>query len=60
METGRKRAEADEAELEALKDRYIGLAMTHSNIRLNSLNSVAEHYQEGTKQHICVGTSKYY
>ena len=60
MLADRRRAEADEATFEELKGRYLGLAMTDGNIRLNTLNSVAEYYQEGTKQHICVGSAKYY
>lgn len=39
---------------------HIGLSMTDGTIRLHTLDSVAEYYDEGTKQHICVGSSGYY
>ena len=59
-EANRKKAEADQAEFEKLKGRFIGLTMTDGKIRLHTLDSVAEYYDEGTKQHICVGSSGYY
>ena len=59
-EANRKKAEADQAKFEGLKGRYIGLSMTDGTIRLHTLDSVAEYYDEGTKQHICVGSSGYY
>ena len=59
-EANRKKAEADQAKFEELKGRYIGLSMTDGTIRLHTLDSVAEYYDEGTKQHICVGASGYY
>ena len=59
-EANRKKAEADQAKFEELKGRYIGLSMTDGTIRLHTLDSVAEYYDEGTKQHICVGSSGYY
>ena len=59
-EANRKKAEADQAEFEKLKGRFIGLAMTDGTIVLHTLNSVAEYYDEGTKQHICVGSAGYY
>ena len=59
-ESNRKKAEADQAEFEKLKGRFIGLAMTDGTIVLHTLNSVAEYYDEGTKQHICVGSAGYY
>ena len=59
-EANRKKAEADQAEFEKLKGRFIGLTMTDGTIRLHTLDSVAEYYDEGTKQHICVGSSGYY
>ena len=59
-EANRKKAEADQAKFEELKGRYIGLSMTDGTIRLHTLDSVAEYYDEGTKQHICVGSSSYY
>jgi len=59
-EANRKKAEADQAKFEELKGRYIGLTMTDGTIRLHTLDSVAEYYDEGTKQHICVGSSGYY
>lgn len=59
-EANRKKAEADQAEFEKLKGRFIGLAMTDGTIVLHTLNSVGEYYDEGTKQHICVGSAGYY
>lgn len=59
-EANRKKAEADQAKFEELKGRFIGLTMTDGKIRLHTLDSVAEYYDEGTKQHICVGSSGYY
>ena len=59
-EADRKRAEADEAEFAKLKGRYLGLVMTDGEITIHTLNSVAEYYEEGSKQHICVGSSSYY
>ena len=59
-EANRKKAETDQAEFEKLKGRFIGLTMTDGTIRLHTLDSVAEYYDEGTKQHICVGSSGYY
>lgn len=59
-EANRKKAEADQAEFEKLKGRFIGLTMTDGKIHLHTLDSVAEYYDEGTKQHICVGSSGYY
>lgn len=34
--------------------------MTDCTPRLHALDSVAEYYDEGTRQHICVGSSGYY
>ena len=59
-EDNRKKAEADQVKFEELKGRYIGLSMTDGTIRLHTLDSVAEYYDEGTRQHICVGSSGYY
>lgn len=59
-EEDRKKAEADEAKFEELKGRYIGLVMTDGEIVIHTLNSVAEYYEQGKSEHICVGTSKYY
>ena len=59
-EANRKKAEADQAKFEELKGKYIGLSMTDGTIRLHTLDSVAEYYDEGTRQHICVGSSGYY
>ena len=55
-----KRAEEDEAKFEELKGRYTGLVMTDGEIVVHTLNSVAEYYDEGSRQHICVGSSSYY
>ena len=60
MLADRKRAEEDKATFEELKGRYIGLAMTDGKINLHTLDSVAEYYEQGESQHICVGTSKYF
>ena len=46
-EANRKKAEADQAKFEELKGRYIGLSMTDGTIRLHTLDSVAEYYDEG-------------
>ena len=59
-EKDRKRAEEDEAKFEELKGRYTGLVMTDGEIVVHTLNSVAEYYDEGSRQHICVGSSSYY
>lgn len=59
-EADRKRAEADEAKFAELKGRYVGLVMTDGEITIHTLNSVAEYYNEGNRQHICVGSSRYY
>ena len=59
-EEDRKKAEADEAKFEELKGRYIGLVMTDGEIVVHTLNSVAEYYDEGSRQHICVGSARYY
>ena len=59
-EANRKKAEADQAKFEELKGRFIGLTMTDGTIRLHTLDSVAEYYDEGTRQHICVGSAGYY
>lgn len=59
-EADRKRAEADEAEFAKLKGKYLGLVMTDGEIIIHTLNSVAEYYEEGSRQHICVGSSSYY
>lgn len=59
-EANRKKAESDQAKFEELKGRFIGLTMTDGIIRLNTLDSVADYYNEGTKQHICVGSAGYY
>ena len=60
MLADRKRAEEDKATFEELKGKYIGLAMTDGTINLHTLDSIAEYYEQGEKQHICVGTSKYF
>ena len=59
-EKDRKKAEADEAKFEELKGRYIGLVMTDGEIVVHTLNSVAEYYDEGSRQHICVASARYY
>ena len=55
----KEQREADQAEFEKLKSRFIGLTMTVGTIRLHTLDSV-EYYDEGTRQHICVGSFGYY
>ena len=59
-EANRKKAEADQAKFEELKGRFIGLTMTDGTIRLHTLDSIADYYEEGTRQHICVGSAGYY
>ena len=59
-EKDRKKAEADETKFEELKGRYIGLVMTDGEIVIHTLNSVAEYYDEGSRQHICVASARYY
>lgn len=59
-EEDRKKAEADEAKFEELKGRYIGLVMTDGEIVIHTLNSVTEYYDEGSRQHICVASARYY
>ena len=59
-EANRRKAEADQAKFEELKCRFIGLTMTDGTIRLHTLDSIADYYEEGTKQHICVGSAGYY
>lgn len=60
MLADRKRAEEDKGTFEELKGRYIGLAMTDGKINLHTLDSVAEYYEQGESQHICVGSARYY
>ena len=60
MLADRKRAEEDKATFEELKGRYIGLAMTDGTINLHTLDSVAEYYEQGESQHICVGSARYF
>lgn len=60
MLADRKRAEADKATFEELKGRYIGLSMTDGVINLHTLDSIAEYYEQGELEHICVGTARYY
>lgn len=59
-EADRKKAEADEAAFAELKGRYTGLVMTDGEITIHTLNSVAEYFDEGSRQRICVGSSRYY
>lgn len=59
-EANRRKAEADQAKFEELKGLFIGLTMTDGTIRLHTLDSIADYYEEGTKQHICVGSAGYY
>ena len=70
----RKRREADirRKEREALKEqkdrenflklksKFFGLVISDNEIEIKTLDSVDEYYNEGTTQHICVGTSQYY
>lgn len=60
MEADRKKAEADQAKFEKLKGRFIGLTMTDGIISLRTLDSVSEYFEEGLRQHICVGSAGYY
>lgn len=63
----KERREADhikalenEARFKELKGRFLGLVFTDNEIEIKTLDSVDEYYNEGTTQHICVGTSQYY
>ena len=60
MLADRKKAEEDKAKFEELKGRFIGLAMTDGTINFHTLDSVAEYYEQGESQHICVGSAKYF
>ena len=60
MLADRKRAEADKATFEELKGRYIGLSMTDGIINLHTLDSITEYYEQGEREHICVGSARYY
>lgn len=59
-EKERQQAIEDKAKFEELKGKYVGLVMTDGEIVVHTLNSVAEYYDEGSRQHICVGSSSYY
>ena len=59
-EADRIRALENEAKFKELKGRFIGLVFTDNEIEIKTLDSVDEYYNEGTTQHICVGTSQYY
>ena len=60
MLADRKRTEAEKAKFEELKGRYVGLAMTDGTINLHTLDSIAEYYEQGERQHICVGSARYF
>lgn len=60
QEADRKRAEADKAKFLELKGRFFGLSMSDGSIDLHTLDSIDDYYEEGSKQHICVGSSGYY
>ena len=59
-EADRIKALENEAKFKELKGRFFGLVFTDNEIEIKTLDSVAEYYNEGTTQHICVGTSQYY
>lgn len=59
-EADRIKALENEARFKELKGRFIGLVFTDNEIEIKTLDSVDEYYNEGTTQHICVGTSQYY
>lgn len=59
-EADRIKALENEAKFKELKGRFIGLVFTDNEIEIKTLDSVDEYYNEGTTQHICVGTSQYY
>lgn len=59
-EADRIKALENEAKFKKLKGRFIGLVFTDNEIEIKTLDSVDEYYNEGTTQHICVGTSQYY
>lgn len=56
----RKKAEAEKSAFKELKGRYIGLSMTDGVINLHTLDSIAEYYEQGEREHICVGSARYY
>lgn len=59
-EADRIKALENEAKFKELKGRFWGLVFNDNEIEIKTLDSVDEYYNEGTTQHICVGTSQYY
>ena len=59
-EADRIKALENEAKFKELKGRFLGLVFNDNEIEIKTLDSVDEYYNEGTTQHICVGTSQYY
>lgn len=60
QEKERQQAVVDKARFEELKSRYFGLEMSDGEINLHSVDTIDEYYEIGSRQHICVASSKYY
>ena len=43
-----------------LKSKFFGLVISDGEIDVRVLESVEEYIEEGTAQHICIGTARYY
>lgn len=59
-EKDRQQAIEDKAKFEELKSRYFGLEMSDGEINLHSIDSIDEYYEIGSREHLCVASSKYY
>lgn len=59
-ERERQQAIKDEATFKELKERFFGLALTDGEIEMHTPQSIDEYYEIGKREHICVGTSRYY
>lgn len=52
--------EADETEYASSKSKYFDIVISDDDIRINVLDSVKAHYEEGVAMHHCVFDNKYY
>ncbi len=59
-EKDRQQAIEDKAKFEELKSKYFGLEMSDGEIDLHSIDSIDEYYEIGSREHLCVASSKYY
>lgn len=59
-EKDRQQAIEDKTRFEELKSRYFGLEMSDGEINLHSIDSIDEYYEIGSREHLCVASSKYY